>query len=368
MGTGQSVFQRWVLPGFAFKAVVIGGGYATGRELAEFFLPSGLVGGLFGMAAAALLCSLVCAATFAFAFSFSAYDYRTFFKHLLGWGWVAFELGYLCLLLLMLSVFSAAAGAILTALCNAPGFLGSLLLALGIATAAAFGNRSVEAVFKWVSIFLYLTYGLFLAISLTKFGGRIGAALASPEIDRGWFWGGLNYAGYNVVAVAAVLPVVRHMTSRRDAVVAGLLCGPMALTPAALFLLSMAAFYPEIQGVALPSDFILTKLGIPAFHVAFQIMILAALLESGTGGIHAINERLATVMAKRGIAFGPGARMLVGLIFLLAAGLIANRIGLIALIARGYRGLAVLFLVIFVIPVLTFGVWRVCRSPIATVS
>ena len=33
-------FQRLWLPGLAFKAAVIGGGYATGRELASFFLPS----------------------------------------------------------------------------------------------------------------------------------------------------------------------------------------------------------------------------------------------------------------------------------------------------------------------------------------
>ena len=32
----SSLFQRYLLPGFAFKAVVIGGGYATGRELAEY--------------------------------------------------------------------------------------------------------------------------------------------------------------------------------------------------------------------------------------------------------------------------------------------------------------------------------------------
>jgi uncharacterized membrane protein YkvI len=45
--TGRSSrLQRWILPGLAFKAVVIGGGYATGRELAEFFLPSGPGGGL----------------------------------------------------------------------------------------------------------------------------------------------------------------------------------------------------------------------------------------------------------------------------------------------------------------------------------
>ena len=39
--TGSSTFQRLILPGLAFKAAVIGGGYATGRELAEYFIPSG---------------------------------------------------------------------------------------------------------------------------------------------------------------------------------------------------------------------------------------------------------------------------------------------------------------------------------------
>ena len=39
-------FQRLVLPGLAFKAAVIGGGYATGRELAEYFIPSGPQGGV----------------------------------------------------------------------------------------------------------------------------------------------------------------------------------------------------------------------------------------------------------------------------------------------------------------------------------
>ena len=39
---GSTWFQRFLLPGFAFKAVVIGGGYATGRELATFFFPADL--------------------------------------------------------------------------------------------------------------------------------------------------------------------------------------------------------------------------------------------------------------------------------------------------------------------------------------
>src|SRR5512140_2110369 len=50
-----SWLQRVLLPGLAFKAVVIGGGYATGRELAEYFIPSGPWGGIAGMALAIVL-------------------------------------------------------------------------------------------------------------------------------------------------------------------------------------------------------------------------------------------------------------------------------------------------------------------------
>src|ERR1700757_1893470 len=87
----SSRFQRFLLPGFAFKAVVIGGGYATGRELAEFFLPSGPWGGIAAMALAMLIWSAICVTTFLFARACGALDYRTFIRALLGPGWVAFE-------------------------------------------------------------------------------------------------------------------------------------------------------------------------------------------------------------------------------------------------------------------------------------
>lgn len=89
-----SWFQRYLLPGFAFKAVVIGGGYATGRELVEFFLPSGPRGGLFAMLFAAVTWSVVCIATFVFARATHSEDYRTFFRSLLGRGGIVFEIAY----------------------------------------------------------------------------------------------------------------------------------------------------------------------------------------------------------------------------------------------------------------------------------
>ena len=83
-GDRPSWFQRYLLPGLAFKALVIGGGYATGREVAEFFLPSGPWGGLAAIALATVLFSAGCALTFLFALATRSLDYQSFFKALLG--------------------------------------------------------------------------------------------------------------------------------------------------------------------------------------------------------------------------------------------------------------------------------------------
>ena len=44
-----STFKRLFLPGLVFQSISIAGGYGTGRELAEFFLQYGPVGGMLGL-------------------------------------------------------------------------------------------------------------------------------------------------------------------------------------------------------------------------------------------------------------------------------------------------------------------------------
>ena len=136
-----SWFQRFLLPGFAFKAVVIGGGYATGRELAEFFVPSGPLGGVLGMLLAMLIWSAVCVVTFLFARETGAKDYLTFFKELLGPFWVVFEIAYILFIILILAVFGAAAGAIAEAVFDWPRLAGTLSLMVGIISFATFRQQ-----------------------------------------------------------------------------------------------------------------------------------------------------------------------------------------------------------------------------------
>ena len=67
----MSLFNKYLLPGFIFQSLIIGGGYGTGRELVEFFLSEGPVYGLVNMAVATInikisSCSLIDANTFIF--------------------------------------------------------------------------------------------------------------------------------------------------------------------------------------------------------------------------------------------------------------------------------------------------------------
>ena len=358
-----SRFKRWILPGLGVKAVVIGGGYATGRELAEFFLSVGPWGGLYAILFATLLFSVFCSLTFVLARRLSTYDYRSFFKRLLGPAWPLFELSYLLFVILILAVYGAAAGAIGNAVFGVPEWIGTVALAAGIAGVVAFGNRAVERLFRDVSYYLYAIYAVFIVLALVKFGDRIPAGFAASPQASGWALNGLTYVGYNIVGAVVILPVLRHLLSDRDAVVAGVISGPLTMLPALLFFIPMVAFYPDVQGATLPSDYLLQQIGIPAFHLLFQAMIFSALLESGTSSVHAINERIDHAWkAHRGQPLTHRARLTIALVVIVGCMFLASRFGLVALIATGYRTLAYVLLATFILPLITVGVWKIVRN------
>ncbi|MBW0006513.1 MAG: hypothetical protein JO335_02245 [Sphingomonas sp.] len=359
-----SRFTRWILPGLGVKAVVIGGGYATGRELAEFFLSQGPWGGLYAILFATLLFSIFCSLTFVLARRFQAFDYKSFFKRLLGPAWHLFELAYLLFVVLILAVYGAAAGAIGSAVFNAPVWVGTLALALCIAGIVAFGNKAVERLFRDVSYYLYAIYAVFIVLALWKFGTRIPAGFAVHHDTSGWALSGLTYFGYNIIGAVVILPVLRHLVSDRDAAIAGVVSGPLTMLPALLFFIPMVAFYPEVQAATLPSDFMLQRIGIPAFHLLFQAMIFSALLESGTSSVHAINERISHAWeARRGDALTHRQRLSIAIVVLAGCMFLASRFGLVALIANGYRALAYILLATFILPLVTVGVWKLTQGP-----
>ncbi|MCP4271757.1 MAG: hypothetical protein GY781_07290 [Gammaproteobacteria bacterium] len=123
----NNLFQRIILPGLVLQSTMIGGGYATGRELIEFFLQLDPVSGLFAMLVSTIIISVVFTVAFEFARTFAVYDYRLFFQRLLGPGWVLFEIAYLALMLLVLSVIGAASGELIQTSLDIPQIWGIII-------------------------------------------------------------------------------------------------------------------------------------------------------------------------------------------------------------------------------------------------
>lgn len=358
----MNTFRKYLLPGFVFQSVVIAGGYGTGRELAEFFLAYGPLGGLLAMlAVSTVIWSAVCAVSFELARMWKAYDYRTFFKGLLGRGWFLYEACYVVQLMLVLAVIAAAAGSIGRETFHLPYALGvvGIMVAVGFLTFE--GSRVIENFLAGWSFVLYAVYLAFFAWSFARFGDDILAGFRSTPVPAGWVVGGIRYAAYNLAIIPAILFCVRHVETRKEALTAGLLAGPIAIFPGFLFLVVMAGHYPEVADETVPANFLLEALGSRSFQVLFQVVLFGTLIETGTGMIHAVNERIARAYHGRREEMPPWWRPALGTGLLVGGTLIAS-FGLVALIARGYGTLTWAFLVVYVIPVLTRGVWKLVRG------
>lgn len=354
--------NRFILPGLAFKACVIGGGYATGRELVEFFLSSGPVNGLKAMLVAMSMWSLICAGTFAFAFQTKRINYKDFFCALLGRYGVVFEIIYFGLTILVLSVFGAAAGEIGKSLFDLPRIVGTVAIATAILGVAYSGQTGVERLFKYVSILLYVAYAAFFVVTLSKVGGDIKASFRVPGQAAPWLANAVSFCSYNVIGAVMILPVLRHQTRTRDAVVAGLLSGPLAMLPALAFFICLLPFYPRVLAQALPSDYVLNSLDVPMLRYGFQAMIFFALLESGVGFVQAFLARIDPVL--RGLPKPIASRLRVLVLTAMVLGPIfaADGIGLVTLIGKGYRMSGYAVVLIYVLPLLLVAFPKIVRN------
>ena len=91
-----------------------------------------------------VLWSLILAVTFEFARTFRAYDYRTYFRLLLGRFWIVFEVFYLFAMLLVLAVVGSAAGVLLRDNFGLPYMAGVMIMLLGIGFLTFRGASVIE--------------------------------------------------------------------------------------------------------------------------------------------------------------------------------------------------------------------------------
>jgi len=359
---GKPWYKKYLLPGFIAQSVVVAGGYGTGRELVEYFVNYGPTGGLMGMFFVTIvLWALVFAVSYEFARSFKAYDYRSFFKTLLGPGWVLYEICYIVLLLIVLGVVAATSGAIFLESFGLPFMAGAGLFLLGVVALTYWGSRGLEIVLSWWSYLLYAVFLAFLVVGINKVGGDITANLSLGEVKPGWALGGFKYAFYNLGTFPAILFALNFIESRKEAVISGICTAIITMLPGFFLYLVIVGFYPDILTQEVPSYYILKQIS-PWLLSVFMVVLFGTMIETGAGFIHAVNERVNSVMIDKGMGeMKNSQRGLVGGVMALV-GLGVSSFGLIGLIAKGYGTISWGFFILHGVALFTIGLYKIMKK------
>jgi uncharacterized membrane protein YkvI len=363
-------FARYLLPGIIFQSVLIGGAYATGREIVEYGARFGRTG-LFSIAAIFAGFSLMCVLAFEFARVRQAYDYRTFVRALIGPLWPVIDVLFLLMAIIVIAVVGAASGSVAEEILGLPYWVGVSLVIVLVGIINSRGRATIER-FKTVgSVLLYGGYLLFAGTVLVErrgmLGGMFGEPAARQAVDEVTITAalttGILYVGYNLATLPAALFTADTHTRRRHSVTAGLIAGAMATVPFVLTYLAIMSFFDSgVIGAEVPWLVMLRRTGGDWLLIVYAIVIVWTLIETSVGMIHAVVDRISVNLEEHGRAAMTPGQVAVLTVAVLVVAAVLSRVGLIALVARGYSAMAYGFLLFFALPLSTIGLVRILRS------
>ncbi len=356
---------KYLVPGFVFQQVVIGGGYGTGAEIAQFFGTQGLIGGLLGQVVTMLVWALVCSVAFEFVRIFRTFDYGSLMNHLLGKGYFLYEICYYIMMVLIMGIVNASAGSMLASLTGLSKWVGVIVLSVGMVYLVLKGAAMIEKALSVWSYFMYAVYILFMVIVVMQYSGNISAEFGKMQIESTWLLSGIKYSFYNLVCVPVVLYTVRDVKTRKEAVTCGLISGCFGIIPAVLLLIVMSCDLAATVSAEVPVTVIFDMLHMTWLYVLFEIVLMGTLIATGTGFIKAADDRIEIAYRRKHGTVAKWIRPVVTL-GLTVMGIAVSTFGLIPLIAQGYGTICWGLFLFFALPLLTVGVYKLhAHGPIA---
>lgn len=358
-----TTLKRIVLPGIILQSVLIGGGYATGREIVEYgakFGASGWICGLaifFGFSVMSILSIEACR-------QWQVYDYKSLLKKMIGRWWIAYEIVYLLLAILIIAVMASAAGEILHSTLGFSPWVGVVLIIVLV----GFLNYKGEAVIaKLETIGTVALFAAYIAFAAVVFGGKWKEI---TQVFSTWdtsyqnkpagfgilIWTGFLYVGYNLAVYPASFFTYRDIQSKKESIMAGFISGFLMTVPWFLTYFAILGYYPEKYVLAATVPWLeILKEYHPILIIVFGIVVGWTLVETATGMIHAFISRVEMEIAER--KKEPIKRIHKALIssVALVASLILSQVGIIDLVAKGYEAMAYAMIAVYGVPLLIFS-------------
>lgn len=363
-------FGKFILPGIILQSVMIGGGYATGREIVEYGGKFGALGWLSGLGTF-LGFAVIAALSYELIRLTKAYDFKSFMKTIGGPLWMVFDVVYLLFMVVIIAVMASATGNIVEQTLGLNYWVGVVAITVVVAILNFYGSRLIERFETLGTVALYVGYIIFAVLVIGTFGDNISTVFANHDtsymegsVSAGAaLWSGILYCGYNLVVLPASFFTVKRQTRRVESVVSGIIGGVLATVPWFLTYFAVMCFYPnpDVLGASVPWLAMMQGTAGPVVIAIFGVVMGWTLIETSTGIIHAALERVNNGLKEANKPAMTGKQQAVLTIIVLVGSMVLSKVGIIDLIATVYNALSYVFLAIYVLPLFTVGVYKICK-------
>lgn len=359
----NSYFVRvFVIPSAVFLSAIFGASYGSGREVMEFVSSHGPSGGIIALITVVVVHCLLLAISFEIARMYKSYDYVSFCKELLGPGWVLYEIVILMGMLIALSITMTVGGTVLEDHFGIQVWIGSLMIFALVVGLNYYGRVIVEKSMMISIAALFLVLVVLVVQLLTGFVARISEAFATHEYRSGGLMTGLKYA----IGGGGYLPLLLYcamgLRTRSEAFTAGVVAAVLAIVPASIFHLAFMVGYPEIVDQRLPTYWMFENISTPFMLNIYVIVMFVLVAQTGVAVMQGLIVRADGWMTRRSgkpLSRAGHAGVASAVVIISMA---LGSMGIIALILRGYTIMFMSFVVVYVVPLLTYGVYLVVRN------
>ena len=354
-------FRVLVVPAAVFLSVVFGASYGSGREVVEFISINGPTGGLVSILTLAFVYGILLTLSFELARLFKSFEYVSFFKVLLGRAWFLYEIVILLGMIIALSITTTVGGTVLEDHFGVSVWVGSLMIFVMIVGLNYYGRRIVEESMMLSVMALFLVLAVLVFQLVDSYAETIGEAFSTNSHQAGGVYTGLKYAVANGGYLPLLLYCATGLNTRSEAFTAGTFAATVAVIPALVFHFAFMAGYPAVIDERLPTYWMFGQVSTPLMLNIYVIVMFVLVAQTGVGVLQGLIERLDAWQIKR--AGNPLSRKGHGLIAgsMLAISMALGSMGIVALILRGYTVMFTSFIVVYVVPLITYGAYLVFR-------
>ncbi|MFN2745955.1 hypothetical protein ACINLE_13065 [Bacillus sp. z60-18] len=275
---------------FVYVGTVVGAGFATGREIVEFFLRFGWTG-LAGILISGLMFTFLGAKIMLISIRIKAKSYQELNKYLFGETLGKFVNAFMLMVLLgVTSVMLSGAGALFKeqlGLSNQAGMLVTIALSLFVMMTGVKGIFGVNI----VVVPLLLLFSLIVLFDSFIFGGPSVNTLPSTSGHTEWILSAVSYGAFNLSLAQAVLVPIASELKSEELIKKGAFIGGTLLTLVLIASFLSLSTLPDVLLYEIPMAQVVYIVQ-HSVHIIYLFIIFGEVFTSVIGNLYGLEKQI----------------------------------------------------------------------------